>query len=80
MACLETKTIMLVPLTSLKGRRYLPLPCARRKKSLEAEISQVTFSGPERRVWRDYLATVFVLITAAAVEKCGEVAGDECVW
>ena len=75
-ACLETKKIVLVPSTFLEGRQDLPLPCARRKYLLAVEISQVAFSGPERRVWREELAPVLVSINAAAVEMTGQ----GCWW
>ena len=39
--------------------------------SLEVDISQVAFSGPDRRVRRDYLAHVMVSITAAVVSTMG---------
>ena len=68
---LETKEIVLVFLTRLEGRRDLSPPCDRPKKSLVVEIYQVTFSGPERRVWREDLAPVLVSITAEEVEKMG---------
>ena len=73
MACLETKTNVLVPSTCLEGRRYLPLPCGRQKKNLAVEIPHVTFSGPERRAWREDFAPVFLFITAAAVAMTGQV-------
>ena len=76
MACLETKNILLVPSTRLEGRQYLPPPCARRKNLLAVEISQVTLSGPERRVWREDLAPVLVSITEAAVATMGQ----GCWW
>ena len=60
-----------VPSISLEGRRDLPPPCAKRKNSFDVEISQVTFLGPDRRVWREDLAPVMVSITAAAVETAG---------
>ena len=76
MACLETKKILLVPSTSLEGRQDLHPPCARRKNLLAVEISQVTFSGPERRVWKEDLAPVFMSITAAEVATMGQ----GCWW
>ena len=72
MACLETKKIVLVTSTRLEGRGDLPPPCARRKNPLAVEISQVALLGQERRVWRDDLAPVLVLITAAVVEMIGQ--------
>ena len=72
MACLETKEIVLVPSTRLYGRGDLPQPCDRRKKMLVVEISQVDFSGPERRVFREDFAPVLVSITASAVAKMGQ--------
>ena len=51
----------------LDGRRDLPPPCAKRKNSFAVENSQVALSGTERRVWRDDLAPVDVLMTAAEV-------------
>ena len=72
-ACLETKNIVLVPSTRLDGRPDLPLPCVRRKSSLEVEISQFAFSGTELRVCREDLAPVLVSITEAAVAMMGRV-------
>ena len=72
MACLEKKKIVLVPSTRLDGRWDLPQPCARRKTYLVVEISQVAFSGTERRVCREDLAPVLVSITAAAVANMGQ--------
>ena len=69
--CLETKNMVLVPLIHLDGRRDLPPPCAKRKNSFAVEISQVALSGPEWRVWREDLALVDVLMTAAAVAMVG---------
>ena len=71
MFCLETKKSVLVPLTHYERRQDLPLSCARRKNTFAVEISQVAFSGPERRVWRDKFALVLVSITRAAVEMLG---------
>ena len=42
---LETKNMVLVLLMRLDGRRDLPPPCAKRKKSFAVEISQVALSG-----------------------------------
>ena len=67
MVCLETKNMVLVLSMCLDGIWDLPPPCAKQKNSFAVEISQVAFSGPDRRVWREYLAPVVVLITAAAV-------------
>ena len=69
--CLDTNNIVLVPLIRLNGRRDLPPLCAERKNSFAVEISQVALSGTERRVWREYLASVDVLTTAAAVAMAG---------
>ena len=69
--CLETKKMVLVPLMRLDGRRDLPPPCAKRKKSFAVEIYQVALLGPERRVWREDLDPVDALMTAAAVEMLG---------
>ena len=74
MACLETNNMVLVTSTSLEGRRDLPPPCARRKKLLTVETSQVAFSGTDRRVWREDLAPVMVAITVATVATMG------CGW
>ena len=57
--------MVLVPSMRLDRRRGLPPPCAKRKNSFAEDISQVAFSGPDRRVWREYLAPVVVLIAAA---------------
>ena len=62
---------MLVNSTRLEGRQNLPPPYDRRKKLLDAEISQVIFYGPEQRVWKEDLGTVLVSITEAAVETMG---------
>ena len=70
-ACFETKNMVSVPSTCLEERRDLPPPCDRRKNSLAVEISQGSFSGPDRRVWREDLAPVMVSITAAAVATMG---------
>ena len=70
------KTIVLVPSNVLEGRWYLPPPCDRQKKFLAVEISKVTFSGPERRVWKEDLAPVFMSITAAEVATMGQ----GCWW
>ena len=69
--CLETKNMVLVPLIHLDGRRDLPPPYAKRKNSFAVEISQVALSGTERRVWRDDLAPVDVLMTADALAMSG---------
>ena len=63
--------MVLVTSTRLEGRQDLPPPCARRNNSLAVEIYQVAFLGTDRRVWREDLAPVMVLINAAAVEKMG---------
>ena len=55
----------------LDGRRDLPPPCAKRKNSFAVDISEVDFLRPERRVWREYLAPVDVLMTAAMVIMVG---------
>ena len=65
--CLETNNMVLVPLMRLYGRCDLPPPCAKRKNSFAVDIYQVSLSGPERRVWRDDLAPVDVLMSASAV-------------
>ena len=65
--CLETKKIVLVLLMRLDGRRDLPPPFAKRENSFAVEISQVALSRTEQRVWREDLAPVDVLMTAAAV-------------
>ena len=69
--CLDTKKMALVPLMPLYGRRDLPPPCAKRENSFAVKISQVALSGPDRRVWREDLAPVDVLITEAAVTMAG---------
>ena len=46
------------------------------EKNLAVESSQVTFSWQEKRVWRDDLAPVLGLITAAAVAMTGR----GCCW
>ena len=69
--CLETRKMKLVPLMCLDGRRDFPPPCVKRKKSFAVEISQVALSGPERRVLREDLSPVGVLMTAAAVAMAG---------
>ena len=69
--CLETKNMVLISLMHLDGRRDLPPPCAKREKSFAVNISQVALSGPDQRVWREDLAPVDVLITAAAVATAG---------
>ena len=51
----------------LDGRRYLPPPCAKQKNSFDVDISQVAFSGTDKRVWREDFAPVVVLINATAV-------------
>ena len=56
-----------VPSTRLEGRKDSPPPFARRKNSFVVEISHVAFSGTDRRVWREDLAPVIVLITMAEV-------------
>ena len=71
MVCLETNKIVLVPLMCIDGRRDLPPPCAKRKKSFAVEISQVALSGLDRRVWRKDLAPVEVLMTAEVVAMTG---------
>ena len=69
--CLETKKMVLVPLMRLDGRRDLPPPCAKRKNSFAVEISQVALSVLDRRVWREDLSPVDVLMNAAAVAMTG---------
>ena len=69
--CLETKNMVLVPLMRLDGSRDLPPPCAKRKNSFSVKISQVTLSGTDRRVWREDLVHVDVLMTEAVVETTG---------
>ena len=71
MVCLETKNMVSVPSTSLEECQDLPPPCSRRKKLFVVEISQVDFSGPDRRVWIEDLAPVMVSITALAVATPG---------
>ena len=71
MACLGENNIVLDPLMLLEGIRDLPPPCARQKNSLALDISQVAFSGPDRRLWREDLAPIVVSITAAAVATAG---------
>ena len=68
---LETKNMVLVPLICLDGRRGLPPPCAKQKNSFAIDISQVAFSGPDQRVWREDLAPVDVLMNTAAVDMTG---------
>ena len=63
--------MVLVLLMCLDGRLDLPPPCAKRENSFAVKISQVAFSGPDRRVWREGLAPVDVLSTAAAVSTVG---------
>ena len=69
--CLETKKMVLVPLIRLDGRHDSPPPCAKRKNSFAVEISQVALSVLDRRVWREDLAPVDVLMNAAAVAMTG---------
>ena len=69
--CLETKNMVLVPLMRLDERSALPPPCAKRKNLFAVDISQVTLLGPDRRVWREYLAPVDVFIAAAAMATAG---------
>ena len=69
--CLETKSMVLVLLMRLNGRRDFPSPCAKRKISFAVDIYQVALSGPERRFWRYHLAPVDVLMTTAAVAMAG---------
>ena len=71
MVCLDTKKMVLVPPMSLEGIWDPPPPCAKRKNSFAVEIYQIAFSGTDRRVWREDLAPVVVLITAAAVATVG---------
>ena len=56
--------MVLVPLMLLDGRRDLPPSCAMQKNSFAVDISQVAFSWTDRRVWREDLTPVDVLITA----------------
>ena len=63
--------MVLVPLMYLYGRRNLPPTCTKQKNSFAVEISQVALSGPERIVWREHLAPMDVLMTAATVEMAG---------
>ena len=63
--------MVLVLLMRLDGRRALPPTCAKRENLFAVEISQVAFLGPYRRVWREDLDPVVVLITASAVEMVG---------
>ena len=69
--CLETKKMVLAPSTSLEGRRDLSQPYSRQKTLLVVEISQVAFSGPEQKVWREDLVPVMVSIPAAALVTTG---------
>ena len=69
--CLETKNMLLVPLMHLDGRCDVPPPCDKREKLLAVEISQVALLGPDRRVWRDDLDPVCVLMNATAVATVG---------
>ena len=69
--CLETNKMVLVQLMHLDGRRNFPPPCAKRGNSFAVEIYQVALSGPERRVWREDLAPVDVLMTVVAVKMAG---------
>ena len=71
MVCLDTNKMVLVPSMRLEGRRDFPPPCNKRKISFAVEISQVDFSEPYQIVWREDLAPVVVLITAAAVATVG---------
>ena len=71
MVCLETKKMVLIPVMRLYGRRDLPPPCAKRENSFAVKISQVDLSGPDRRVWREDLAPVDVLMTVVAVKMAG---------
>ena len=59
------------PLNEFGGETGFTPTCAKRKNSFAAEISRVAFSGPDRRVWREDLAPVMVLITSEAVETTG---------
>ena len=68
---LETKKMVLVPLMRLGGRRDFPPPCAKQKILFDVEISQVALSGLERRVLREILDPVDMLMTAAAVVMAG---------
>ena len=63
--------MVLVALMRLDGSRDLPPPCAKQGNSFAVKISQVSLSGPDRRVWREDLAPVDVLMTAAVVENTG---------
>ena len=69
--CLETKKMVLFALMRLDGSRDLPLPCAKRENSFAVKISQVALSGLDRRVWRENLASVDVLMIAVVVETTG---------
>ena len=69
--CLETNKIVLLPLMRLDGRHDLLPPCAKRNNLFAGYISQVDLSGPERRVCREDLAPVDVLMTAAAMAMEG---------
>ena len=44
---------------------------ALRENSFAVEISQVALSGPERKVWREDLVPVDMLMTAATVAIAG---------
>ena len=63
--------MVLVSLMCLDGRRDLPPPWAKQKKSFAVEIYQVALSGTDWRVWREDLAPVVMLITEAAVAMAG---------
>ena len=63
--------MVLVLSMCLEGRRVLSPPYAKRENSFAVEISQVSFSGLDQRVWREDLAPVMVLITATAVATVG---------
>ena len=68
--CLETKNMMSVPLMRLDGRGDSAI--LRLSGNVFAvEISQVALSGTERRIWREDLAPVDVLMTATAVAMAG---------
>ena len=71
MVCFETKKMVSVPSMCLGWRWYLPPHCDKRKNSFAVEISQLYFSVPDRRFWREDLAPVMMSITVAAVAMAG---------